>query len=83
MALKPQSAEMTTDAGAIYQTTEGAKLGKQWAEEVGVLRNIVRSPDGKYIAVSAKATSTLLGSLVRMLGKVITVIVLASPKYGL
>ncbi len=55
VALGPQSAEMTTDIGAIYRTTDGGKNWKAMVQEaVGVLRNIARSPDGKYIAVSAK-----------------------------
>lgn len=55
LALKPHSAEMTTDIGAIYRTTDGGKNWKALVEEaVGVVRNIERSPDGKYIAVSAK-----------------------------
>lgn len=55
VALKPQSAEMTTDIGAIYRTTDGGKNWKAMVQEaVGVLRNIARSDDGKYIAVSAK-----------------------------
>lgn len=55
LALAPQSAEMTTDIGAIYRTTDGGKNWKAMVQEaVGVLRNIARSPDGKYLAVSAK-----------------------------
>ncbi len=55
LALGPQSAEMTTDIGAIYRTTDGGKIWKALVQEaVGVLRNIDRAPDGKYIAVSAK-----------------------------
>ncbi len=55
IALSSQSAEMTTDIGAIYKTTDGGKTWKAMVQEaVGVLRNIARSPDGKYLAVSAK-----------------------------
>lgn len=55
LALGPQSAEMTTDVGAIYQTKDGGKTWKAMVQQaVGVVRNIARSPDGKYVAVSTK-----------------------------
>ncbi|WP_310490190.1 photosynthesis system II assembly factor Ycf48 [Chamaesiphon sp. VAR_69_metabat_338] len=54
-ALSKDSAEMTTDIGAIYATKDA---GKNWkalvSGAVGVFRTISRSPEGKYIAVSAK-----------------------------
>jgi len=54
-ALAPKTAEMTTDVGAIYQTQDGGRTWKALVQEaVGVLRNIARSPDGRYIAVSAR-----------------------------
>ncbi|MGE5656676.1 MAG: photosynthesis system II assembly factor Ycf48 [Actinomycetota bacterium] len=55
VALGPQSAQMTTDVGAIYQTADGGKTWKAVVQEAfGVVRNINRSADGKYVAVSSK-----------------------------
>lgn len=54
-ALGRRSAEMTTDIGAIYQTQDGGANWKALVQEaLGVTRNISRSPDGKYVAVSAR-----------------------------
>lgn len=55
IALDSQTAEMVTDLGAIYKTTNGGKTWKALVEgAVGVARNITRSPDGRYVAVSAR-----------------------------
>jgi photosystem II stability/assembly factor-like uncharacterized protein len=54
-ALGSNSAEMTTTIGAIYRTEDGGRNWKALVEQaVGVIRNISRSPDGKYVAVSSR-----------------------------
>jgi photosystem II stability/assembly factor-like uncharacterized protein len=56
-ALAANTAEMATDVGAIYQTTDGGKNWKAQVEgAVGVVRNLERSADGKYVAVSSKGS---------------------------
>ena len=55
VALGPRSAEMATDVGAIYVTQDGGLNWKALVEEaVGIVRNVARSEDGRYITVSAK-----------------------------
>lgn len=55
VALAPQSAEMVTNLGAIYKTTDGGHSWKALVEgSVGVARTISRSPEGRYVAVSAR-----------------------------
>lgn len=55
IALGDATAEMVTNLGAIYKTVDGGKNWKALVEgSVGVARNIHRSPDGRYVAVSAK-----------------------------
>lgn len=54
-ALGPQSAEMATDIGAIYKTEDSGKHWKALVEgAVGVVRNMTRSEDGRYVAVSSR-----------------------------
>lgn len=54
-ALGTKSAEMVTDVGAIYRTTDAGLNWKSQVEDaVGVIRNLKRSADGSYVAVSAK-----------------------------
>lgn len=56
-ALGPSRAEMTTNIGAIYQTQDGGKTWKALVQEaVGVVRNISRSPQGEYVAVSSRGS---------------------------
>jgi photosystem II stability/assembly factor-like uncharacterized protein len=55
VALGADTAELITNLGAIYKTTNGGRNWKALVEgSVGVARNINRSPDGKYVAVSAR-----------------------------
>jgi photosystem II stability/assembly factor-like uncharacterized protein len=55
LALGAKSAEMTTDIGAIYRTADAGRNWKAMVEAaVGVIRNISRSDDGRYVAVSSR-----------------------------
>lgn len=55
IALDKSSAEMVTNLGAIYRTNDSGRSWKALVEgAVGVARNISRSADGKYVAVSSK-----------------------------
>jgi photosystem II stability/assembly factor-like uncharacterized protein len=56
-ALGSQAAEMTTDLGAIYKTEDAGRTWKALVQEAfGVVRNINRSPEGKYVAVSSNGS---------------------------
>ncbi|MCC5637123.1 photosynthesis system II assembly factor Ycf48 [Nostoc sp. CHAB 5844] len=56
-AVGANSSEMATDVGAIYKTTDGGLNWKAQVEAaVGVVRNMQRSADGKYVAVSSKGS---------------------------
>ncbi|MEM6448876.1 MAG: photosynthesis system II assembly factor Ycf48 [Cyanobacteria bacterium P01_D01_bin.105] len=50
-----RSAELATDIGAIYKTEDG---GQQWKglvqSAVGVVRNMTRNAEGRYVAVSSR-----------------------------
>lgn len=55
VALGSKTAEMVTDLGAIYKTTNSGRTWQALVEgAVGVARTIARSSDGKYVAVSAR-----------------------------
>lgn len=55
IALGPKVAEMSTDIGAIYKTADGGRTWQALVQEaVGVVRNMARSPSGKYLAVSSR-----------------------------
>lgn len=54
-ALAAKSAELTTDIGAIYRTQDAGRTWQALVQEaVGVVRNIARSADGNYVAVSSR-----------------------------
>ena len=54
-ALGPDAAEMVTDIGAIYATQNGGVNWKAMVEgAIGVIRNLNRFEDGRYIAVSSR-----------------------------
>lgn len=56
-ALGEKSAEMATNVGAIYQTEDSGNHWKALVNEaVGVVRNIYRNDDGRYVAVSSRGT---------------------------
>jgi photosystem II stability/assembly factor-like uncharacterized protein len=54
-ALDKASAELATDIGAIYQTQDGGQTWKAKVEgAIGVIRNLYRNDDGRYVAVSSR-----------------------------
>lgn len=54
-ALSQSRAEMVTDIGAIYETTDAGSNWKALVEgAVGVVRNITREDNGRYVAVSSR-----------------------------
>lgn len=54
-AVGPKSAEMATDIGAIYRTEDAGRTWKAMVQgAVGVVRNMTRSEDGRYVAVSSR-----------------------------
>jgi photosystem II stability/assembly factor-like uncharacterized protein len=54
-ALGPGTAELATDIGAIYRTEDQGKTWKALVQgAVGVVRNMTRCEDGRYVAVSSR-----------------------------
>ncbi|NJM96356.1 MAG: photosynthesis system II assembly factor Ycf48 [Phormidesmis sp. RL_2_1] len=54
-ALGQNSAELATDIGAIYQTADAGQHWKGLVQSaVGVVRNMTRNDEGKYVAVSSR-----------------------------
>jgi photosystem II stability/assembly factor-like uncharacterized protein len=57
VALGDKQAEMMTDLGAIYRTSDGGRNWKAMVQEsIGVIRNVSRSPSGKYVSVSSRGS---------------------------